>query len=194
MRNNVSRHITARPRGFTPTHTKARSNRADISRQILLRHRHIPLHSKGDCGLLVSAGFGSRLGAFKVKKAITSHFASIPCPMQTQRNTASSKRRARRRKSPMCRRHTRSPAMTIATFLFERDVFHVAAPLMFYLPRSFQPEESPALIEARIRARQWMRDRGIGRSLDIQHFVVAMQGNHKLTSCYNVESHTENME
>lgn len=62
----------------------------------------------------------------------------------------------------MCRLHIRSRAMTIATFLFERDVFHVAAPaLMFYLPRSFQPEESPSLIEARIKARQWMRDRGI---------------------------------
>lgn len=73
----------------------------------------------------------------------------------------------------MCRRHTRSLAMTIATFLFDRDVFHASPALMFYLPRAFETEESPALIEARIQARLWMRDRGICQACANPQFVVA---------------------
>ena len=92
----------------------------------------------------------------------------------------------------MCRLLARSLAMTMAIFRFE---FRLAGPgLMFYLPRTFQPDENPFLIEGRIKARQWMRDRGIGPSLEIQQFVVAMRCNGKLTSYYKRRASHGNME
>ena len=159
MRNNVFHHTTARPRGCIRIHTKALSSLADISRQILRRHRRIRLHSKGVYGFLAWGGYGLRHGAFKGKKAITCLFESIRCPMQTPRNIASSNRLAMRRKSPMSRRHILNRVMTIPTSRFE---FHLSGPtLMFHLPLTFQPDENPALIEARIKARQWMRQSAV---------------------------------
>lgn len=171
MPNNDFRHTTARLRGCIQIHTKAPSNLADISRQILRRLRHIRLRSKGVYGYPAWAGYGSRPGVFKVRKVTTCLFESTRCPMQTPRNTASSKHRAVRRKSPMYRRHILNRVMTIPTSRFE---FHLSGPtLMFQLPLTFQPDENPALVEARIKARRWMRERGMCQSCACPQFVVA---------------------
>lgn len=93
----------------------------------------------------------------------------------------------------MFRPLARSPAMTIATFRFDNLMFH-APKLMFYLPGNFQTEESPALIEARIKARQWMQQQ---RIVSVTRLSTNCCRNikHKLHSgAGRPASHTENME
>lgn len=163
MPSIVSRHTTARPQSCIPINTRARSNPADISHRTRRPLRRIPLVLKGDCGLPVSAGSGLRLGVYKGAKVSTCRFERRRCPMPMRSAIASSNRRAPDRTNPMCHRHDRSPAMTIAKFRSSRCLHGAAPALMFYLPRSFQCEESPTLIEARIQARRWMQQRGIGQ-------------------------------
>lgn len=56
--------------------------------------------------------------------------------------------------------------MTTAIFRFDRLMFRtVERELMFVLPRAFQADESPALIEARMHARRWMEQRQLRRSM-----------------------------